>query len=47
MKLWTGVGPSTPQWGIPLAGAAVLMLVFGVLPGRFGLLADHPALLVP
>ncbi len=47
VKLWTGVGPSTLQWGLPVAVAGGLMLVLGVLPGRFGLLAIIPSLLVP
>jgi hypothetical protein len=47
VKLWTDVGPSDLQWGIPVAAAGVLMLILGVLPGRFGLLAIIPTLLVP
>ena len=46
-KLWTNVGPDTLRWGIPLAVAGGLMLVLGILPGRWGLLAIIPALLVP
>jgi hypothetical protein len=44
---WTGVGPHSLLWGIPLAVAALLMLLLGVLPGRGGLIAVIPALLVP
>jgi hypothetical protein len=47
IKLWTGVKLPDTQWGIALIGAAVLMLIFGVLPRRFGLLAIIPSLLVP
>jgi hypothetical protein len=47
IKLWTGVNFPQTQWGIALIGAGVLMLIFGVLPGRFGLIAIIPALLVP
>jgi len=44
---WTGVGPHTLLWGIPLVVAAGLMLLLGVLPGKACLLAVIPALLVP
>jgi hypothetical protein len=47
IKLWTGVKLPDTQWGIALIGTALLMLIFGVLPGRFGLLAIIPSLLVP
>jgi hypothetical protein len=47
IKLWTGVDFPKTQWGIALVGAGVLMLFLGVLPGRFGLLAIIPSLLVP
>ncbi len=47
IKLWTGVNLPNTQWGIALVGAGVLMLIFGVLPGRFGLLAIIPSLVVP
>ena len=46
-KLWTNVGPNDLRWGIVLVAAAVLMLLLGVLPGRLGLLAIIPSLLVP
>jgi hypothetical protein len=47
IQLWTGVKLPDTQWGIALIGAAVLMLIFGVLPGRFALIAIIPSLLVP
>jgi hypothetical protein len=47
IKLWTGVDLPDTQWGVALIGAGVLMLIFGVLPGRFCLLAIIPSLLVP
>jgi hypothetical protein len=34
-------------WGIPLVVAAGLMLILGILPGKAGLIAIIPALLVP
>lgn len=46
-KLWTNVGPNDLRWGITLCAAAFLMLLLGVLPGRLGLLAIIPSLLVP
>ncbi len=47
VHVWTGVGPHTLLWGIPLVVAAGLMLILGVLPGKAGLIAIIPALLVP
>lgn len=47
VHVWTGVGPRSLVWGIPLVVAAVLMLVLGVLPGKACLIAVIPALLVP
>jgi hypothetical protein len=47
IKLWTDVNYPNTQWGYALVGAAVLMLLFGVLPGRLGLFAIIPSLLVP
>ncbi|HEX4429718.1 MAG TPA: hypothetical protein VHZ96_10670 [Frankiaceae bacterium] len=47
VHVWTGVGPHTLLWGIPLVVAAGLMLILGVLPGKACLLAVIPALLVP
>jgi hypothetical protein len=47
VHVWTGVGPRTLVWGIPLVVAAGLMLVLGLLPGKACLLAIIPALLVP
>ncbi len=44
---WTGVGSHTLLWAIPLVVAAALMLILGVLPGKLGLIAIIPALLVP
>jgi hypothetical protein len=47
VHVWTGVGPHSLLWGIPLVIAAALMLIFGVLPGKAGLIAIIPSLLVP
>lgn len=47
VHIWTGVGPHSLLWGIPLVVAAGLMLILGVLPGKGGLIAIIPALLVP
>ncbi len=47
VHVWTGVGPHTLLWGIPVVVAAGLMLILGVLPGKAGLIAIVPALLVP
>jgi hypothetical protein len=47
VHVWTGVGPHSLLWGIPLVIAAALMLILGVLPGKAGLIAIIPALLVP
>ena len=47
IKLWTDVNFPNTQWGFALVGAAVLMLFLGVLPGRLGLFAIIPSLLVP
>ncbi len=47
VKVWTGVDLTNLQWGYALVGAAVLMLLLGVLPGRLGLLAILPSLVVP
>jgi hypothetical protein len=47
IKLWTDVNLPNTQWGFALVGAAVLMLLFGVLPGRLGLIAIIPSLVVP
>jgi hypothetical protein len=47
VHVWTGVGPRSLLWGIPLVVAAGLMLILGVLPGKACLIAVIPALLVP
>jgi hypothetical protein len=47
VHVWTGVGPRSLVWGIPLVVAAGLMLDPGVLPGKACLIAVIPALLVP
>jgi hypothetical protein len=47
VHVWTGVGPHSLLWGIPVVVAAGLMLILGVLPGKAGLIAIIPALLVP
>ena len=47
VHVWTGVGPRSLLWGIPLVVAAGLMLILAVLPGKACLIAVIPALLVP
>jgi hypothetical protein len=45
---WTGINSLEHlQLGWVLAGAAVLMLLLGVLPGRLGLIGIIPSLVVP